>query len=264
MSKEIDRLAGFCIVTGASSGIGLALAKLAARDGCDLLLVADSDLTEAQAAARAGGAASVQTLQTDLATRDGIIAVMDAVGDRYVDVLMANAGVGQGGKLLDQEWGQIAHVLHTNITGTVSLIWRIGRQMREVNSGRILVTGSIAGDMPGPFNLVYNSTKAFVDDFCVGLANELQDTNVAVTCLLPGVTDTEFFENADMENTMAGQSSSKADPDKVAMDGYKALLKGDVKEVSGLMNKVQYFFADILPAEVVAKMHRRMAQPKEG
>ena len=263
MSKnEIDKLGGFCVVTGASSGIGLELAKLAAKDGCDLLLVADRDLSEGEAAARACGAASVETLEVDLATRDGIAKTMEKIGSRPVDVLMANAGHGQGGAFLDQQWDDISHVIDTNVKGTVSLLHKVGQQMRTANSGRILVTGSIAGHMPGAFQLVYNSTKAFMDDFCVGLANELQETDVVVTVLLPGVTDTQFFKRADMENTKAGQMDDKADPAKVAQDGYDALLEGDTQIASGFMNKIQATFADILPDSIVAQMHRRLAKPQ--
>ena len=257
---SIDKLSGLVIVTGASSGIGLELARLAARDGCDLILVADRDLAAGEAAAREAGAGTVETVEVDLATRDGVQKVVAAVGERPVAALIANAGHGQGGAFLDQEWGEIAHVIHTNITGTTALIHQIGRRMRAANAGRILVTGSIAGHLPGSFQLVYNSTKSYVDFFCIGLANELKDTNVSVTCLLPGVTDTEFFHRAEMDDTRAGQSS-KADPAKVAKDGYAAMLKGDTQVVSGLMNKVQTFFADILPDDVVAQMHRRLAEP---
>lgn len=262
MSKmKIDKLTGFVVVTGASSGIGLELAKLAAKDGCSLLLVADRDLSQANAEVKSAGAGEVDTLETDLATTDGIAALMQKIGDRAVDVLMANAGHGQGGAFLDQDWSEIAHVIDTNIAGTVSLIHQVGKRMRDRNAGRILVTGSIAGHLPGAFQLVYNSTKAFIDDFCVGLHNELKETDVVVTCLLPGVTDTDFFERADMEDTAAGKSSSKADPAKVAKDGYDALLDGDTQVVSGFMNKVQTLFADILPDDVVAQMHRKMAEP---
>lgn len=264
MSKnKIDKLAGLVVITGASSGIGLELAKIAAADGCSLILVADRDLTEGASAARSAGASDVETLQADLSTRHGIDSVMELIGSRQVDVLMANAGIGEGGAFFEQTWDDIAKTIDTNIKGTVSLIHRVGQTMANRDAGRILVTGSIVADMPGPFNLIYNSTKAFVVDFCVGLSNELKKTNVVITCLLPGVTDTEFFEQADMEDTNVGQSDNKADPAKVAADGYQALLDGEVKEVSGLMNKVQYFFADILPDEIVAKMHRRMAKPGE-
>lgn len=183
------------------------------------------------------------------------------IGERPVDVLIANAGHGLGDAFLTQKWEDIAHVIDTNVKGSVSLIHTIGGRMVLRDKGRILVTGSIAGDMPGAYQLVYNSTKAFVNDFCVGLANELKETGVAVSCLMPGVTDTQFFDRAGMENTQAGEMKNKADPAKVAKDGYDALLKGETQEVSGFMNKVQDVFAGLLPDELVAQMHRRLAKP---
>ena len=204
MSTEIEKLSGLCVVTGASSGIGLELARLAARDGCDLVLAADRDLSEGAGAAREAGAASVETVECDLATKEGIDELMAKIGERRVDVLIANAGHGKGGAFLEQNWDDIAHIIDTNVKGTVSLVHKVGQKMRAQNSGRILVTGSIAGHLPGAFQLVYNSTKAFIDDFCVGLHNELKDTDVVVTCLLPGATDTQFFKRADMENTTIG------------------------------------------------------------
>lgn len=262
MSKNpIDTLEGFCVVTGASSGIGLELAKLAAKDGCALLLVADRDLSAARDAAKDCGASDVETLEVDLGTQDGVETLSRTIGDRPVDALIANAGHGLGDAFLTQEWDEIAHVIDTNVKGTVSLIHKIGAGMVLREKGRILVTGSIAGDMPGAYQLVYNSTKAFVNDFCVGLANELKNTPVVISCLMPGVTDTQFFERAGMEDTQAGQMENKADPAKVAKDGYAALLKGETQEVSGFMNKVQDVFAGLLPDELVAQMHRRLAKP---
>jgi short-subunit dehydrogenase len=172
---------------------------------------------------------------------------------------MANAGEGEGGAFLAQPWADSRRTIETNVTGTLELIHAIGGRMLARNHGRILVTGSIAGHMPGAFNLVYNSSKAFLNDFCVGLANELKESAVVVSCLEPGGTDTEFFEDADMEDTGLAKAS-KADPAKVARDGYEALLEGDVQVVSGLMNKVQAVFADILPDTLVAQMHRRLAK----
>ena len=262
MSKNpINELSGFCVVTGASSGIGLELAKLAAKDGVALLLVADRNLTEAENAAKAAGALEVETLAADLGTRDGIDKLVDVIGERPVDVLIANAGHGLGDAFLTQKWEDIAHVIDTNVKGTASLIHTIGGRMVLRDRGRILVTGSIAGDMPGAYQLVYNSTKAFVNDFCVGLANELKETSVVVSCLMPGVTHTQFFDRAGMKDTQAGEMKNKADPAKVAKDGYDALLRGETQRVSGFMNKVQDVFAGLLPDELVAQMHRRLAKP---
>ena len=93
------------------------------------------------------------------------------------------------------------HVIDTNITGTIYLIQKVGRDMQARGQGRILITGSIAGFMPGSFQAVYNGTKAFIDSFSFALRNELKDSGVTVTCLMPGETDTEFFERADMMDT---------------------------------------------------------------
>ena len=262
MGKEIDKLTGLVVVTGASSGIGLELARLAAKDGCALLLAADRDLEQAEAIAREAGAASVETVEVDLATREGLQGLLEAVGERDVDVLAANAGHGLGHAFLDQEWKDIAHVIHTNVTGTTWLLHTIGKRMAARNAGRILVTGSIAGHIPGAFQLVYNSTKSYIDYFCFGLRNELKETDVIVTCLMPGPTETEFFDRANLENTDVGRSDSKADPAKVARDGYEALLSGDAHTVSGLMNKIQDAFAGIIPDTVLAQMHRKMAEPE--
>ena len=261
--NSIDALSGFVVITGASTGIGLELTKLAAKDGTSLLLIADTDLSESEAAARAAGAREVETLKVDLATDEGVEQTLAKIAGRPVSALLANAGHGLGKAFLDQDWSEARHVIDTNVVGTVHLIHAVGQQMRSRNEGRILVTGSIAGHIPGSFQLVYNSTKAFIDDFCNGLANELKDTNVVITCLEPGPVDTEFFKRADMMDTSAA-TGSKSDPADVAKDGYDALLSGDLQITSGFMNKVQSFFADILPDGVMAQMHRRMAEPGSG
>jgi short-subunit dehydrogenase len=261
MRGKIEKLSGLVVVTGASSGIGLELARRAAKDGVDLLLAADTDFADALPQIEAAGAGSVKTVQCDLATSEGLDALMALVGDRPVACLIANAGQGAGAvTFLDQEWDEARKTVETNILGTIRLIQLVGRRMRERGEGRILVTGSIAGHLPGSFQLVYNATKSFIDFFCEGLRNELKDTGVAVTCLLPGATDTEFFERAHMENTEVGQQK-KADPAKVAEDGYAAMLRDDDQTISGFMNKIQVLFADILPDTFTAELHRKMAQP---
>ena len=168
------------VVTGASSGIGYELAKLCAENGFDLVLAADTPLAEAVAACRALGA-QVETVETDLARLEGVDELYAAINGRPVDALLANAGHGLGRAFLDQDFDEARHVIDTNITGTVYLIQKVGRDMRARNSGRILITGSVAGFMPGSFQAVYNGTKAFIDSFSFALRNELKETEITVT-----------------------------------------------------------------------------------
>src|ERR687883_491574 len=214
------------IVTGASSGIGYELAKCCADHGFDLLIAADEPaITEAAQDFRTLGAA-VETVEADLATLDGVDRLCAAAKGRPVEVLLANAGHGLGHGFLDQDFDDVRHVIDTNITGTLYLIQKVGRDMRARGSGRILITGSIAGFIPGAYQAVYNGTKAFIDSFSFALRHELADTGVTVTCLMPGATETEFFERAGMEDTKVGQSK-KDDPADVAKAGFEAMMKGE-------------------------------------
>jgi short-subunit dehydrogenase len=247
------------IVTGASSGIGLELARLAAQQ-YDLIVAADTPLDEIANELRQTGA-RVDAVNVDLATREGVDEVVDAAQGRPVAALLANAGHGLGRAFLDQSFDDARHVIDTNITGTIYLAHRVGQQMRDRGEGRILFTGSIAGFMPGTFQAVYNGTKAFVDSFSLALRNELKDTGVTVTCLMPGATDTNFFERADMMDTKVGTQENKSDPAEVAKVGFEAMLKGESDVVAGLKNKLQTAMASITPAEVLAEQHRKMAEP---
>ena len=250
----------FAIVTGASSGIGLELAREAASRGYDLLIAADEPLDSAAAALRALGA-DVKTVQTDLATRDGVEQLCSQSVNRQVDALLANAGHGLGKAFLDQEFAEVQHVINTNVTGTLDLIQRVGRQMRRRGQGKILITGSIAGFMPGTFQAVYNGTKAFVDSFAYALRNELKDSGVTVTCLMPGVTDTEFFARADLLDTKVGADEHKADPADVAKTGFEAMEKGEPGVVAGASNKLRAALANVMPNVMLAEQHRKMAEP---
>lgn len=250
------------VVTGASTGIGFELAKCAAEDGHDLLICADEPQIEKARADLLAFDVSVDALQADLGTKRGVDALVSAIGDRDVAILMANAGRGLGDGFLDQNFEEAKNIVDTNVTGTISLIHFVGRQMRARNEGRILITGSIAGFIPGSFQAVYNGSKAFLDSFSWALANELKKTDVTVTCLMPGPTDTEFFRRAKMEDTDVGRDDDKDDPGKVARQGYKALKKGERGVVAGsFMNKIQATFAGIIPDSVLAEMHRKMAEP---
>jgi len=250
------------VVTGASSGIGLELARLFAEDGYDLMLCADRSLDEARAMLETAGV-QVDTLEVDLATEAGVLVLYDRIGGRPVDVLAANAGHGLGEGFMDQSFEDIAHVIGTNITGTTKLLHLVGQDMRARGTGRILLTGSIAGLMPGSFQAVYNASKAYVDSLSFALRSELKDTGVSVTVLMPGPTETEFFERAGMQDTVVGKAD-KMQADKVAEIGYRAMLRGDGDVVAGLMNKVQAATAAVLPQTALAEMHRKQAEPGGG
>ena len=154
-------------------------------------------------------------------------------------------------------------VVNTNITGTIYLIHKIGRDMRSRGGGRILITGSIAGFMPGTYQAVYNASKAFLDSFSFALRAELKGSGVTVTCLMPGATETDFFERADLLDTKIGQSK-KDDPADVARTGFKAMMRGDGDVVSGWHNKLQSAIANITPAAMLAEQHRKQAEPGSG
>lgn len=248
------------IVTGASTGIGYELAKRCAKDGFDLVVAADEQaINEAADDLRALGVA-VEPIQTDLATLAGVDRLCAAIKDRPVEALLANAGRGLGKGFLDQDFDDVRRVVDTNITGTIYLIQKVGRDMRARGSGRILITGSIAGFMPGTYQAVYNATKAFLDSFSFALRHELKNTGVTVTCLMPGVTETDFFERADMMDTKFG-AQKKDDPADVAKIGFDAMMKGEGDVVTGWHNKLQSAIANIMPAGATAEMHRKMAEP---
>ncbi|MDB6087471.1 MAG: oxidoreductase [Gammaproteobacteria bacterium] len=247
------------LVTGASSGIGLELARECARNGFDLVIGADRPLNETAAELEALGA-SVQAVEADLATADGVAQLYASLGGRPVEALLANAGHGLGRAFLDQAFEEITHVIDTNITGTLALIHQVGRDMRARGRGRILITGSIAGFMPGSFQAVYNGTKAFIDSFSWALRNELKDTQITVTCLMPGATETEFFKRADMMDTKVG-TQKKQDAAEVARVGFKAMMDGEGDVVAGLKNKIESAIASVTPSAALAERHRKMAEP---
>ncbi len=249
----------FAIVTGASSGIGLELAKLAAADGFDLLVAADTPLVDSSRELQSFGI-EVRNVEADLSTFEGVDRLLAAAGDREVDALFANAGHGLGRDFLHQDPAEWRHVIDTNVTGTVYLVQKVARKMVARNQGRILLTGSIAGHIAGAFQAVYNGTKAFIDSFADALGNELKDTAVTVTCLKPGATDTRFFERADMEDTMVG-AMKKDDPADVARTGYEAMMKGERSVVHSFKNKLQVAGAKILGGGVSAEMHRAQTEP---
>ncbi|MBV8590138.1 MAG: SDR family NAD(P)-dependent oxidoreductase [Acetobacteraceae bacterium] len=190
----------------------------------------------------------VEAIEADLAGLDGVDKLYAAAKrmSRPVDALLANAGRRLGRAFLDQDFSDVKCVVDTNITGTLYLVQKIGRDMRARGAGRILITGSIAGLMPGTYQAVYNGSKAFLDSFSYALRHELKDSGVSVTCLMPGATETEFFERADMLDTKIG-TEKKDDPADVARQGFEAMMRGDGQVITGWQNKLQAAITRITP-----------------
>jgi short-subunit dehydrogenase len=252
----------FAIITGASTGIGFELAHIAAKNGYDLLIVADEPLIDAAASDIQQHGVSVQSIEADLSTIDGVDSLIAAAQGRRIDLLCANAGRGLGHGFLDQSVTDWRRVVDTNITGTLYLLQKVLKDMTARDEGKVLITGSIAGFIPGSFQAVYNGTKAFVDSFADAIRNELKDyKGVQITTLMPGPVETEFFHTAGMDDTSVGAATNKSDPADVARDGWDALMAGHSHIVSGWKNKVQAAVAHVMPAAILAEQHRKMAEP---
>ena len=253
------------VVTGASSGIGLELARQFAGNGFDVLVAAEDPGIEAAAHRLRETGADVQAVQVDLRAYDGVEQLYAAVRatERPVAAAALNAGVGQGGAFADTDLADDLEVIALNVTSTVHLAKRLVQDMVQHGAGRLLFTSSIASTMPGSYQAVYNASKSFVQSFAEALRDELKDTGVTVTSLMPGPTDTEFFQRADMEDTRIGQGP-KDDPARVAEQGFAALMKGQEKVLaSSLRTKTQGALNKVLPDRLKAAAHRRMAEPKD-
>jgi short-subunit dehydrogenase len=250
------------IVTGASSGIGLEIAKLAAQDGYDLIVAADTPFVEAGPALKEFGV-QVQEVEADLSTKQGVDQLLAKVGDRAVDVLVANAGHGLGHGFLDQAPDEWLHVINTDIVGTLLLVQPVVQRMVERGEGKVLITGSIAGHLAGAYQAVYNGSKAFIDSFAAALNEEIKDSGVTVTCLKPGATETNFFHRAELDDTKVGQAK-KDDPADVAKAGWDAMQSGEASVIYGLKNKMQVAAAGMMTDATTAKLHRAQAEPGSG
>jgi uncharacterized protein len=255
--------AAFAVVTGASSGIGLELSVIFAQNGFDLLLCAEDDDLEAAAARCRQEGASVATLQRDLRDPravEELYSVIIATG-RPVDAAAVNAGVGRGGAFVDTPFADLLEVVELNVVSTLHLTHKLLNDMVARNAGRLLLTSSIASTMPGSFQAVYNASKSFVQSLAEALQEELKDSEVTITSLMPGATETNFFHRAEMDDTQVGQSK-KDDPADVAQQGFDALMAGRRKVVAAsAKTKLQEAANSVLPDAVTAKMHRRMAEP---
>jgi short-subunit dehydrogenase len=254
----------FAVVTGASSGIGLELAKQFAQHGFDLLIVADSPKIHEAAHLLKGYNVAVSDAQIDLAKTAGVDQLYGMIRSegRPLDAIALNAGVGAGGDFVRETAIEADfNVIDLNVKSTVYLAKLVLKDMVQRGRGRVLFTSSIAATMPGAFNAVYNASKAFVQSFAQAIRSELKDTGVTITALMPGATETNFFHRAGMDDTKLGMAE-KDDPADVAKTGFEALMGGDDHVVAGsFKNKVDATMAHVLPDTVLADMHRKKAKP---
>jgi uncharacterized protein len=263
MATQSKRM--FAVITGASSGIGLELAKQCAAHGFDLLVCAEDREIVTAASMLASDGVAVESLQADLATREGVEALVAAVtrdpAGRPVDALLLNAGVGVGGAFVDTDLDAELKMIALNCNHTVHVAKRLLPRMVARGQGRILITGSVVSTSPNPYQAVYGATKAFVMSFGEALRYELKDTGVTVTVVQPGATDTNFFERANLMDTEVGQSD-KDDPALVAKHGFEAMMAGkDSVLAGGIGTKVEGLMNEVLPETVKAAQAGKQTKP---
>jgi len=255
------------VVTGASSGIGYELARKFIAEGYDVALVAEDRNRLTEAAQRLGAAdpdADLEIIVADLSRPDGVNQLHQALTalGRPVDVLAANAGVGVSGLFATQtDLDSEIALINLNVTSQVHLIKLVAFDMVNRGRGDILITSSIAGTMPGPYTAVYAASKAFLRSFGQAIRYELKHTGVNVTVLMPGPTDTDFFERAEMMDTAAAQGD-KQDPAEVADAAFEALKAGSDHVVTGLKNKLQTSVAKLITDEAKARLHAAQTKPQ--
>jgi uncharacterized protein len=264
-SPELSESAGLALVTGASSGIGRALGAQLVERGYDVVLAAEDDAVRDCAAALQDSGREVVPVQVDLAQADEVERLhreVSALG-RPLDVLCLNAGIGVGGRFPETDLEADLRLVDLNVRSVVHLAKLVIREMVRRDEGRVLVTSSIAATAPGPFHATYAASKAFDHSFAEGIRTELKDTGVTVTSLMPGPTDTEFFDRAGMQDTKIGQGP-KDDPADVAKDGLDALFAGKDSVVAGsLKNRVQAEVATHLPDKVASPAMAGMTKPQD-
>jgi len=256
----------YALITGGTSGIGLELAKLFAKDGYNLVLVARNEaaLSKTASELKQLNDITVETISKDLFKPENTFELYQEIKSKnlQIDVLVNDAGQGQYGEFLDSDIEREIDIINLNIVSLVILTKHFLTDMVARGTGKILNLSSLASKTPGPYQSVYHATKAFVQSFTEAIRSEVKDKGIVVTALLPGVTDTDFFNKADMLDSKAVQGE-KADPADVAQDGYDALMNDDDKVVSGFKNKMQAAMGNLMPDEMVAEQVKKQQEPVE-
>lgn len=256
----------YALITGATSGIGYELAKLFAGDGYNLVIVARDEQELQQKASEFSRqyGINVVPIAKDLFQPNAPFELYNEVKQKNitVDVLVNDAGQGQYGLFVETDIQRQLELIQLNVISLTVLTHQFLKEMVARNEGKILNLGSIASQLPGPWQAVYHATKAYVLSFTEALISELKDSAVTLTVLQPGATDTDFFNKADMNDSKI-MDTKLSDPAKVAKDGYEALMSGDDKVVSGMKNKVMVGMSNVLPESTVADQMNKMQQPRE-
>lgn len=262
----MDQNGKYALVTGATSGIGYQLAKLLAQDGYNLILVARTgqDLQQKAGEFRSQYGIKVETIAKDLFDSKAAFEIYDEVKAKgiTVNILVNDAGQGQFGLFVEQDINRYLEIIQLNVCALTVLTHAFLKDMVARDEGKILQLASIASELPGPWQAVYHATKAYVLHLTEALVNELKDTNVTITALQPGATDTDFFNKADMQDSKI-LDTKLSDPADVAKDGYEALMQGKDKIVSGMKNKFMVGISNIMPDTTVAEQMNKLQQPKK-
>lgn len=247
------------LITGATVGIGYEIAKLAAKDGYDLILVARSakNLAKVQKELEKSGA-HVDVFPADLSDPKTPKKIYDFAKKKkaLVDLLVNNAGFGTNGKFSDLDLDEELNLIQVNVTSLVGLTHLFLKDMKERHSGKILNVASIAAFQPGPLMTNYYASKAYVLFFSEGIAEEVRKDGITVTCLCPGPTQTEFFKRAEMDHSALLNSSlvPKSSPADVAKIGYEGVKSRRTVVISGFSNKIMAQSVRISPRIVVRKL----------
>jgi short-subunit dehydrogenase len=257
----------YALITGATSGIGYELAKLFARDGFNLILVARNSalLQQTSDELKQQYGVEITPLAKDLFDGNAAEQIYNKTKEMgiTVNVLVNNAGQGEWGPFVETDLQRDLDIIQLNMASMVSLTKYFLQDMVKRNEGKILQLGSEAGTTPMPLLAIYAATKAFVISFSVALADELRDTNITVTVLLPGATDTDFFHKAHQENTVTYREKELLSPEEVAKDGYDALMNGETKIIAGAKTKMHVFMADMLGDKASAANMRKQMEPSK-
>jgi short-subunit dehydrogenase len=233
-------MSDFAAVTGATSGIGLELARVLERNGFDVFRVAEADY--------------------DLATPEGVEALYADL-PRPVDLIALNAGVSEGGEFATGDLAAHLRLVDLNVRGTVHLAKLVTADMRERRRGRVLLTSSMVSAMPGPFQATYNASKSFVQSFGLALRDELRPYGVTVTVVMPGPTDTRIFARAGQLNTLLGGAMRKADPADVAQAAFEGVMAGRERVVAAsLPLRVAAHASGLVPDSVKGRLNRLIAR----